>query len=164
MVKNRPAFKGLNWHRHQYYSFFVPTDWPQLNWPDGREGVMFTPQPDDPLTVLAVEWQDLGTEITADDLEDLDAGFMEAIKTLPGCEIEKHETWVIGKYIGLEAKYTFLEGETRRKRWVRVFYYQMRQVAMTAQGATIDTFDYWLPMFYEAMMTTKIHNTRPEVV
>jgi hypothetical protein len=162
MAKQLPKFKGLSWHRNQYYSFFVPIDWQKLDWPDGRSGVIYTPPADDPLTLLAVELRDLGMEISADDLDDLKAGFLAGIEELPECQIETHEHWVEGKLICLMAKYTFAEQDTRRKRWVRQFYHQTRQIAMTAQGATCEAFDYWLPMFYEAMMTTRIHNTMPE--
>ena len=54
------------------------------------------------------------------------------------------------------------EGEQRRKRWVCVFYFKGHQVTLTAQGATEESYDYWLPMFNEAMMTAKIHDTMPE--
>jgi hypothetical protein len=33
---------------------------------------------------------------------------------------------------------------------------------MMAQGATPEKYDYWLPWFFEAMMTAKVHSTRPK--
>ncbi len=162
MSKSTPAFKGLTWHRHQYYSFFVPVDWQRLNWPDDREGVLFVPSEDDPLTVLAVELRDLGLEATPEDLDDLNDGFRSGIQALPEALIEAEKTWHIGDTMCLDAKYTFADGDVRRKRWVRQFYHQTRQIAFTAQGASIEIYDYWQPMFFEAMMTTKIHNTLPE--
>jgi hypothetical protein len=162
MVKQRPAFKGLFWQKSQYYSFFRPTDWHEFQWADGREGIILGPNVDDPLTVFAVELTDLGMTTTPDDFDDLDAGFIEGIEQLPGYELEDHQTWVQGSIICLAAKYTYLEDDIRRKRWVRVFYQDNRQIVMTAQGATVETYDYWLPMFYEAMMTTKIHRFAPK--
>jgi hypothetical protein len=162
MSKSLPAFKGLTWHRHQYYSFFVPIDWQRLDWPDGRKGVMFVPSADDPLTVLAVELRDLGLEATPDDLDDLITGFLSGIQALADVGIETKDHWHIGDTMCLEAKYTFADNGARRKRWVRQFYHETRQIAITAQGASIDAYDYWLPMFFEAMMTTKVHNTYPE--
>lgn len=163
MGKDRPKFKGLSWHRSQYYSFFVPLDWNKSNWPDQRPGVIYAPTTDDPATMLAVEVRDLGTQITPDDLDDLYEGFLDGIKELPACEIESHEHWIRGELIGLEARYTFTDPDIRRKRWVRQFYHQTRQIAMTAQGSSVEAFDYWLPMFFEAMMTTKLHHTMPEL-
>jgi hypothetical protein len=162
MGKRLPSFTGLTWHRHRYYSFFVPIDWQRAEWPDGRAGVIYAPAADDPFTLIAVDLRDLGTEVTVEDLDDLDSGFVAGIEGLPECQIESHERWVAGKLIGLEARYTFADQGVRRKRWVRQFYHETRQITMTAQGATGETFDYWQPMFFEAMMTTKIHNTMPE--
>lgn len=163
MDKALPAFKGLTWHRNQYYSFFVPMDWQRFDWPDGREGVLFAPSADDPLTVLAVELRDLGLEPTADDIDDLKAGFYDGIQALPDAHIEAEDFWHIGGTICIEAKYTYTEGDAQRKRWVRQFYHETRQIAITAQGASIEAYDYWLPMFFEAMMTTRIHNVYPEL-
>lgn len=163
MTKQLPAFKGLTWHRHQYYSFFVPVDWQRFDWPDQRDGVMFVPAADDPHTVLAVELRDLGLEATPDDLDDLSSGFRSGIDALPDVIVDMQEQWHIGDTICLEARYTFADGDARRKRWVRQFYHETRQIAMTAQGASVETYDYWQPMFFEAMMTTKIHNTIPEM-
>jgi len=163
MDKAHPTFTGLTWHRHQYYSFFVPTDWQRAEWPDDREGIIYTPSTDDPLTLLAVEVRDLGFPVTEEDLEDLYAGFLSGIEELPEVEIDHHESWIRGSLMCLEAKYTFAEKGGRRKRWVRQFYDATRQIAMTAQGASPEIYDYWLPMFFEAMMTTKIHNVLPEL-
>ena len=163
MKKVLPSFRGLRWHRHQFYSFFVPYEWQRADWPDDREGVIYTPSADDPLTLIAVEVRDLGVAPTPDDLDDLQAGLLAGIEALPDVEVEHHEQWIRGSLMCLEAKYSFVEDGARRKRWVRQFYHETRQIAMTAQGATCETYDYWLPMFFEAMMTTKIHNSIPQL-
>lgn len=162
-MTNRPAFKGLSWHRDPYYSFFIPIDWHKVAWPDGKQGVIYTPSADELFTLFAVEVRDLEISISADDLDDLSAGFVAGIEALPGVEIESHKHWIRGKLMCLDARYSFDEQGQRRKRWVRQFYHETRQIAMTAQGATVEAFDYWLPMFFEAMMTTKIHNTLPKL-
>jgi len=159
--KEYPSAKGLLWYRDQYYSFFVPNHWHQFHWADGREGVIYGPDPADPLTVFAVDIQDLGTPITGDDLDILAEGFFETIERLPGSAIEHRQQKATGRLLELEAKYRFEEEGATRKRWARVFYSQTRQIAMTAQGATPEKYDYWLPWFFEAMMTAKIHNEKP---
>ena len=161
MTKERPVFKGLRWYREQYFSFFVPVDWHRFNWQDDRQGALFGPSADDAHTVFAADLRDLGFTVAAADLDDLFEGFMAGIQQLPGVEIELSDKRVVGKVITLEAKYTFTDDEMTRKRWVRVLYHGTRQIAFTAQGATPDTYDYWLPMFYEAMMTAKVHSTLP---
>jgi hypothetical protein len=160
-TKDRPVFKGLRWYREQYFSFFIPIDWPRFSWQDDRQGVLFGPAADDPHTVFAVDLMDLGFSVAADDLDDLSDGFLTGIQRLPGVEIELSKKQVVGALIALEAKYTFMEDGMTRKRWVRVLYHDTHQIAFTAQGATPDTYDYWLPMFFEAMMTAKVHSTMP---
>jgi hypothetical protein len=125
--------------------------------------VIYGPDPNDPLTIFAVEHQDLGTAITADDLDILAEGFFESIEQLSGGEIESRNQKVTGKLLELEAKYTYEEQGTTRKRWVRQFYQDTRQIVMTAQGETSEKYDYWLPLYFEAMMTAKIHNRKPDL-
>jgi hypothetical protein len=160
-TKGRPVFRGLRWYREQYFSIFVPVDWHRFKWQDDRQGVLFGPSAEDTHTVFAVDVTDLGFPVSADDLDDLFDGFLSGIQQLPGVEIEMSTKQVVGALVTLEAKYTFTEDETTRKRWVRVLYHETRQVAFTAQGATPGAYDYWLPMFFEAMMTAKVHSTIP---
>jgi hypothetical protein len=160
--KRYPTVKGLTWHRHQYYSFFTPMDWHLFAWADDRQGEIYGPDPNDPSTVFSVAIKALGTSITADDLDVLSEGFVEAIEQLPESNITARSQKVVGKLIELEAKYTFREQGETRKCWVRVFYHETRQIAMMAQGATPEKYDYWLPMFFEAMMTARIHSKKPE--
>ncbi len=161
--KQYPAIRGLSWHRDQYYSFYTPIDWHRFSWLDDRQGEIYGPDPNDPLTVFAVDIKDLGTEITANDLDVLAEGFFKTIEQLPEADIESRNQKVTGKLLELEAQYTFREQGETRKRWVRVFYHETRQIAMTAQGATPEKYDYWLPWFFEAMATVRIHNKKPDL-
>ena len=160
-TKRPPVFKGLRWHREQYFSFFIPVNWPRFDWQDDRQGVLFGPSADDAHTIFAVDLQDLGFSVSVDDLDDLFDGFLTSVQQLPGVDIELSEKRVTGDLLTLEAKYIFVDNETTRKRWVRVLYHGTRQIAFTAQGSTPEVYDYWLPMFFEAMMTAKVHSTKP---
>jgi hypothetical protein len=157
-----PAVKGLTWHRDQYYSFFVPMDWHIFRWSDGRQGAIYGPDSADPLTIFAVDVKDLGTALTPSDLNILAEGFFESIAQLPQVNIEHRDQKVAGKLLELEAKYIFSEADETRKRWVRLFYHETRQITMAAQGATPEKYDYWLPWFFEAMMTAQVHNQKPQ--
>jgi hypothetical protein len=160
--KTYPAIQGLTWHRDQYYSFFIPNNWHKLYWSDARQGVIYAPDLRDLNTVFAVDVKDLGTPIIVDDLNVLAEGFFQAIEQLPESNIESRNQKHSGKLFELQAKYQFCElGETR-KRWVRLFYHETRQIALTGQGATPELYDYWLPWFFEAMMTAKIHSQKPQ--
>jgi hypothetical protein len=160
--KKNPAVTGLSWHRHQYYTFFAPTDWQRFQWSDDREGEIHGPDPDDPLTVIAVDVRDLGMKAQKEDLDIVAEGFFEGLLKLSDCQIESRQQKIVGDQPHLEAKYTYKEQGETHKCWVRVFYHETRQIAMSAQGATVEKFDYWLPWFYEAMMTAKVHKQRPE--
>ncbi|MBN1284527.1 MAG: hypothetical protein JXB47_03935 [Anaerolineae bacterium] len=133
-----------------------------MHWSDDRTGVIYGPDPADPFTVFAVDLKDLGTLVTAADLDALAEGLFGSIERLPASEIETREQKATGKLLELEAKYTFCEQGETRKCWKRVFYHETRQIAMTAQGATPEKYDYWLPLFFEAMMTANVHNVKPQ--
>ncbi|MBN1965907.1 MAG: hypothetical protein JW910_14750 [Anaerolineae bacterium] len=160
--KQYPTIQGLTWHRTDFYSFFVPMDWHRFTWSDGNEGMIFGPDPDDPYTVFAVDIKDLGTPFTREDMAALAEGFFESIEQLPGCAIESREQNAVGNRLELAAQYTFQEDKAVRKCWVKVFYHQTRQIAMMARGATPDKYQYWLPWFYQAMMTARVHSQKPE--
>lgn len=159
--RKRPVFKGLSLHKEPYlgFSFFRPLDWHRFEWTDERQGVLFGPHVADNATLLGVAVQDLDLTVTAADIPALHNGFLDAIRQLPDSQIEWQEQWQVGDLIGLEAKYTFREGEETRKRWVRVLYQDTRQLTVTAQGATVADYEYWLPMFYQSIMTFRIYTT-----
>jgi hypothetical protein len=146
----------LHADRRWGFAFWYPSDWHRFNLPPGRAGVLYAPKPDDSATSFSVEVKDVGTRITGEDVGDLEAGFLEGLRSLPGCQIESHEHWVVAALVGLEARYTFHEGEATRQRWVRLLYEGMRQFHVVAQGATPEEYAYWLPMLFEMMMTLTI--------
>lgn len=160
---SRPVFKGLAWCHEQFYSFFVPNDWRRTERIDGKQGVIYVPESADPHTYFAVQVDDLGTLITPDDVDDLESGLLEGIRQQTSSQIEFHTHSMGGSLVQLEAKYTFLDGADRRKRWMRVLYHESRQVTFIAQGKTEQDYHYWLPMFNEAMMTLKVHSHKPAV-
>lgn len=158
---SRPVFTGLTWYREQYFSFYIPIDWQKTEWPDEKQGIIHVPSQPDGHTLFAVEVNDLGTTVTPDDMPYLLQGLLDGIKQLPQGKIESKKETVSGNLIQLEAKYTFLEDGETRKRWVRILYHETRQVSITAQGKTVEAYHYWLPMFFEAMMTFKVHRSKP---
>ncbi len=154
-----PAFTGLALHQDAKwrFTFWYPHEWHRFNWRDGREGVLYAPDPVDIANSFSVEVKDIGTKITDGDVEDLHSGFLAGVRSLPECKIESEESWVVGDLIGLEAKYTFQESGCLRKRWVRLLFEGQRQFHFVAQGASPAEYEYWLPMLFEAMMTVQIH-------
>jgi hypothetical protein len=158
MIQGTPAFMGLTLHldKNWGFAFWYPSEWFRFDLPDRREGVLYAPAADDYATSFSVEVKDIGTKVTEDDVADLEAGFLEGLRSLPECQIESQEHWVVGALVGLEAKYTFQEGEFTRRRWVRLLYEGRRQFHVVAQGATSEEYEYWLPMLFEMMMTLQV--------
>jgi len=159
--KPTPAIKGLTWHRHPYYSFLTPHDWHRFEWPDGRQGEIYGPDPHDPHTVAAVSLHDLQTSLAPDDHVVVAEGYFGALEHLPDVRIALRDQKVTGRVLMLEARYTFSDNGAVRKRWTRVIYHHNRQIALTMQGATPEKYDYWLPVFFEIMATANVHNQKP---
>ena len=153
-----PAFTGLVLHRDKKwrFKFWYPDGWHRFDLAPGHEGVLYAPEPGDYSTSFSVEAKDIGVKTQESDLDALKEGFLEGLKSLDGLQIEWQDAWVAGALIGLEAKYTFREGEATRKRWVRLLYEGSRQFHVVAQGSSPEEYDYWLPMLNEMMMTLQI--------
>ncbi len=153
-----PAFTGLARHedRQWRFSFWYPHEWHRYEWPDGRAGVLYAPDPTDYSSSFSVEVKALDTQITPADEADLHTGFLEGLRSLPECVIEAEGSWVAGNLIGCEAKYTFQESGCRRKRWSRLLFEGARQFHFVAQGASPDEYAYWEPMLFQAMETVHI--------
>ncbi len=161
-IASGPVFTGLVAQRdlRYRYSFLMPeltdNEWHnlELETQEGR-GRIFTPDPDDVSTSLSVEARDLGTTITGEDLTTLREGLEEGLQQLHDLTIEKQEDYAIGALVGFEYWFTFREeaGGPLRKRWLRLAYQGQIQVRMIAQGATPDVFEYWLPLFNQAIRT-----------
>jgi hypothetical protein len=166
-VPERPAFTGLVVYRDLTYRFslFYPEGWHQFELQvEGGHGVAFSPWPDNITTSFSVEARDLGTPVTEADLPELRRGWRAGLRRLPHVTLEHQEDYAIGNLVGLEARYTFRDGEAVRKRWVRLLYQGSTQVRLVAQGATIEAFDYWLPMFTQSMRTFKFGDWWAEAI
>ena len=116
-------------------------------------GVIYAPALDDAATSFSAEGRDLGLSVAAEDLPALRTGFLRGLRALTGSVLESSEAETIGPLITMEARHTFLQEGHARKRWVRLLYQGSTQVRLVAQGASVEQFHYWLPMFYESMRT-----------
>jgi hypothetical protein len=164
---SRPSFTGLAVHRDFTfrYSFLLPEGWQRLAIEDeAGTGFLYAPDPNDPVTGLSAQARDLGMAVTADDLAALEAGFLSGLRKLPRARIESREAEAIGDLITMEARHTYRAEGATRKRWVRLLYRGSTQVRLVAQGATIARFNYWLPMFYEAIRTFRFGDWWADVV
>ena len=153
-----PYYTGMYTHRDQPggYSLTVPTDWHQHTMKKKHHGMLFSPYPDDINTCILAEKHKLKYKVTVDDLVTSRDGFEKGIKDLPGVEIESLEESLSDMVNVFEARFTFLDDGVRRKRWVKNIYWGEGQLVLIAQGRTVEDFDYWLPMFYNTMMTAQV--------
>ena len=152
------TYTGLLLYRDpaRAYSFFVPMDWNRLELETTASGIMFAPDPADPLTSFSVEGEDLGLAVTAEDLPSLKRGFLAGLRKLPRSMIESSEAEAIGAVLTMEARHTFRQDAVTRKRWVRLIYRDTVQVRLVAQAATIEQFDHWLPVFFQTIRTFRL--------
>lgn len=162
----RPSFHGLLVHSDATigYTLLIPLGWQrlELDSADGQ-GVIYAPDPRDVATSFSAEGRDLGTTVTADDLPALREGFLSGLRAMPGSTLESWEAEAVGALVTMEARHTFKDGEATRKRWVRLLYQGTVQVRLVAQGASVEAFHYWLPMFYESMRTFRFGDWKLEM-
>ena len=156
--RENPRYYGMFKHIDEEggFALWFPTGWHRFELMEGHQGVIYSPYPDDLNTSFLAEKRRLEYSVTKKDVPILREGFQEGLMTLPGIEIEMQEETVTPTLITLEARLTFLDGEVRHKRWVRNIYWGNGQLFLVAQGSTVEEFDYWLPMFFNTMMTFEI--------
>jgi hypothetical protein len=160
MAENRkgPVYTGMRKHKDAEagFSLWLPSDWHRTDMGGEHHGVIYSPYPNDLNTCFAAEKKVLAYKVTKEDVPTLKNGFEKALNELPGVEIEKTDVVATSTLIIFEAKFTFLEGEQRRKRWLRNVYWGEGQLILIAQGSTPEEYDYWLPMFFNTMTTVEI--------
>jgi hypothetical protein len=129
---------------------------------EGGQGVIFAPDPEELRTAISVEVRDLGTEVTPDDLPNLDKAFLKGLRSVPGSKLEQHEVFQSPYHIGIEARQSFDDGGQRRRRWIRVLYNGRLQARLIAQGATVAEFERLRPLFAPCMTTFLFGDLWPE--
>ena len=154
----QPIYRGLTKHvdREGGYSLWLPSDWQRLEMADGRQGAIYTPHADRHDTCVSAEKCVLDYSVRPKDIPILRKGFAEGLSSLPGADIEWQDETLTSSLSIFEARFTFLEGEARRKRWVRVVYWGNGQLILIAQGTTPEEFEYWRPVFYNTLMTVEM--------
>lgn len=156
--RETPFYTGMIEHRDMEggFSLWIPSGWYRHDLKLYHTGVLYTPYADDINTSLYAEKSKLKFKVTPEDLDTLRDGFNAGLENLPGIEIESKDESLLGDMIIFDARYTFLEGIERRKRWARSVFWSNRQLVIIAQGRTPEDFQYWLPMFYDIIMTARM--------
>jgi hypothetical protein len=153
-----PAYTGVHQHgtKKGGFNVWISSDWHETKLKRGHHGYLFSPYPDDINTSILLEKKILPITVTTEDMDILREGFYKDIRALPGVEIESTDESLSETVNFFDARFTFLEGDVRRKRWVRNIYWGEAQLIVIAQGRTPQDFDYWLPMFYNAITTLQV--------
>jgi hypothetical protein len=153
----RPVYTGMTQYNDPTgISLWLPSDWHKFDLEGEHKGVLFSPYPDDFNTGILAEKYKLRVKINKRDLPALREGFMNGIKALAGVEIESESEFLTDRLSFFEVRFTFLEGENHRKRWIRNIYHSKSNYVLIAQGRTPEDFEYWLPMFYNIMMNASV--------
>jgi hypothetical protein len=157
-LRKPPVYTGMKAYRDNKggYEIWVPSDWTEVQLKPKHQGILFSPYKDDLNTSLLVEKHKLKYKVNEEDIPFLLQSFREGMMILPGIDVEFAEEALSSTINIFDARFTFLEGETRRKRWVRNIYWGVGQLVIIAQGRTPEDFDYWLPMFFNTITTTQI--------
>ncbi|MBZ0302927.1 MAG: hypothetical protein K8J31_24490 [Anaerolineae bacterium] len=151
----RPRFTGARLYNDpdRLFSFWYPHTWHQMQ-PEGqRNTVLVAPQADHLATSFSVEVRDLGMPVTQEDLPLLREAVEEGLVQLGDYQMEAFGTFDEPGRFGFELRYTFRFEDTWRKRRALLYYRDHYQYSLIAQGATIEDFDTWQPMFSYMMLT-----------
>jgi hypothetical protein len=132
-----PRFYGVRTYADPLGRFTArsPTTWHQFELEDNREGVLFSPQAENPRTWFSVWVSKLDEHVVAEDLEDLKLGVDEGLSQLADCKIELSTEEPLGNLIKFERIYTFREDDVTRKRRMWILYVDKWQMVVTYQGA-----------------------------
>lgn len=156
--ENKPAFKGLVLQQDNEwrYYFWYPKGWHIYDLSDERNGILCSPDVQDPATFFSVEVQRLITTVQPEDLDILRKGVQEGLAQLPGLNIESTQESLSSSQIAFERIYTFQDGEMTRKRHIRLLYTGDRLYNLISQGRTEKEYTYWLPMLNYCHLTFQL--------
>jgi hypothetical protein len=141
-LNGQPAFTGVALHNDKQggFSIWVASDWYEIKLKRNHRGFLFSPYPDDINTSILIEKKKLKIQITLQDTDLIRESFHADIRALPGVEVEFLDEKLTETIIVFDARFTFMEGENRRKRWVRNIYWGDGQLVVIAQGRTPEDF------------------------
>ena len=143
--RERPRYRGIKTFRdpHGRFTFRYPSRWHVHELAEGRDGIMVSPEAENPQTWFAVWATQLQERVVAGDLAVLQEGVNEGLYQLPDLLIESSSERLFGNLIRFERVYTFRENGAIRQRKVWILYVYKWAFALVAQGATPEEYEYW---------------------
>src|SRR5262247_3257280 len=96
-----PRYYGVRTYRdpHGRFSFQYPSDWHVFELEENRDGLMVSPEAENPQTWFSVWISQLELNVVAEDLEDLKDGVDEGLSQLPDMKVESASEEVLGNLI-----------------------------------------------------------------
>jgi hypothetical protein len=125
------------------FQFRYPAGWHVHELADERDGIMVSPEAENPQTWFAVWATQLQDRVVAGDLAVLQEGVDEGLYQLPDLLLESSSERLFGNLIRFERVYTFRENGAMRQRKVWILYVYKWAFALVAQGATPEEYEYW---------------------
>lgn len=146
--REQPRYRGLRSFRDPggRFIFRYPSDWHEYELTEDRDGIMYSPDPENPETWFAAWATPLQDKVGADDLAVLREGVDEGLYQLPGLRVESSSEKLFGNLIRFERIYTFQENGATRRRKVWMIYVYKWAFALVAQGATPKEYEHWSMM------------------
>jgi hypothetical protein len=157
ITPGRPAFSGMTHYCDEVGGFclWLPNDWHTFPQRGDFVAVKFSPYPNDPATYISAEKFITRQNGTEAELPRLREAFLQPIQALSGVEIETHSESLATSLSIFEARFTFLDGASLRKRWVKTGYKGSAVLVLTAQGRDPGDFAYWLPIFTNILLNVE---------
>jgi hypothetical protein len=118
---------------------------------DDRDGIMCSPEADNPQTWFAVWATQLQDRVVAEDLVTLREGVDEGLYQLPHLRLESSSEKLFGNLVRFERVYTFQENSATRQRKVWMLYVYKWAFALIAQGATPEEYEHWSIMLQDCI-------------
>ena len=147
--RERPRYKGIKTFRDPQgrYLFRYPAGWHVHELADGRDGVLVSPEAEDPKTWFSAWASELPDIVTAADMDVLREGVDEGLYQLPRMQLFSSAEQAFGNLLRFERVYSFSENGAVRWRKVWMLYVYRWVVALIAQGETSEEYDHWSIMF-----------------
>lgn len=153
-----PTYRGIRTYRDPSgrFEFRYPSDWYRYELSEDRDGIMYSPEPENPQTWFAVWSTLLQDAVVAEDIDVLRQGVDEGLAQLAGVHVESNSEDVFGNMIRFKRIYTFEENGAVRKRTVWMLYAHKWLFALIAQGATAEAYDHWHVMLHDCLGTFNV--------
>lgn len=144
----RPMFTGLRTYQDPggRFLFRYPKDWHRFDLEDGRDGVMYSPEEENPTTWFSAWAAEQPYPVEAGDMDVLREGVNEGLSRLDDLHVEFESEDTLGNLCRFKRIYTFDENGQTRKRHLWMLYVYRWLIVLVAQGATPEAYQHWQMM------------------